>query len=104
MTAMMTLADARRKLDSLLVEIGKHIDGGVVVLEERTIAKPYGWIFFYNGKLFIETTDIMHAIAGNGPIVILAETGETILLGTARRPAEEIARFEHERSLMPRQQ
>lgn len=95
----MTLADARKKLDVMLAEIEKYIEGGVVVLEERTITKPYGWIFFYNGRRFVETRDIMHAIAGNGPIVILAETGETIPLGTARRPAEEIAHFEHERHL-----
>lgn len=97
---MITFADARQKLDLMLADIGKHIEGGVVVLEERTITKPYGWIFFYNGRRFVETRDIMHAIAGNGPIVILAETGEAIPLGTARRHAEEIARFEHERHLM----
>ena len=97
----MTLADARRKIDSMLIELGKHVAGGVVVLEERTITKPYGWIFFYSGKRYVETGDIMTAIAGNGPIVILAETGEAITLGTARRPTEEIVRFEERRDLTP---
>ena len=83
----------------MLVELGKDVDGGVVVLDGHTIAKPYGWIFFYGGKRFVQTGDVIHAIAGNGPIVILAETGEAVPLGTARPSAEEIARFEHDRRL-----
>lgn len=97
---MLTFPEARQKIESLLVEKGKYVDGGVIVLEEHTITKPYGWVFFYGGRRFAETGDIKHGIAGNGPIVILARTGEAVSLGTARHPDEAIARFEQARGLV----
>jgi predicted RNA-binding protein with PUA domain len=39
------------------------------------------------------------AIAGNGPIVVLAANGEVIGLGTARHPDTEVANFERARGL-----
>ncbi len=40
-----------------------------------------------------------HAIAGNGPVVILATTGEVIHLGTALPSAEALAELEKKRGL-----
>ncbi|HEY6033427.1 MAG TPA: YrhB domain-containing protein, partial [Kofleriaceae bacterium] len=69
------------------------------IIEERTLTKSYGWVFFYNSKLFLETRDIRHGIAGNGPLVVLASTGELVMLGTARPAVDEIVAFEHSRNL-----
>ena len=41
----MTFAEARKKIELLLVEMERYVDGGVIVLEEHTITKPYGWVF-----------------------------------------------------------
>jgi hypothetical protein len=65
-----------------------------------TLTKPYGWIFFYNSRRYIETRDIFQSAVGGGPVVILADTGEVVSLGTARRPEEEIALFEQDRGLL----
>lgn len=59
----------------------------------------YGWIFFYDSRRHIETASVLDAIGGNGSLVILAANGEAVALGTARRPEEEILRFEQERGL-----
>jgi hypothetical protein len=97
---MLTEADARQKVMSLVAEWGRHIKGGLVVVDEMTLTKPYGWVFFYNSRLYLETRDILHAVAGNGPVVVLADTGEVVTLGTARPSEDEIAGFEQKRGLL----
>ncbi|MDB4946731.1 MAG: hypothetical protein JWP97_6265 [Labilithrix sp.] len=97
---MLTETDARQKIANLLVEWGRHVEGGLALVEEMTLEKPYGWVFFYNSRRYVETRDIFQSVAGNGPVVVLAATGEAVRLGSARRPEEEIAAFEKQRSLL----
>lgn len=96
---MIREADARRKIATLLEEWGRDLVGGLALVDERTIHKPYGWVFFYASRRYMETRNIVHAIAGNGPVVVLADSGEVVTLGTARRSEEEIASFERARGL-----
>jgi hypothetical protein len=98
---MLTMQDARKKVEALLAEWGTHVEGGLAIAPELTLVKPYGWIFFYNARRYLESGDIAQSVAGNGPVVVLAETGEPFVLGTARRPEEQIAVFEQERAGVP---
>lgn len=95
----MTFHEARAKVEGLLQEWARNVDGGLVVIDHLTITKPYGWVFFYNSRRYVETGDIFESVAGNGPVVILADTGEAVVLGSARRPEEEIAVLERDRNL-----
>jgi hypothetical protein len=72
-----------------------------VILEEYTIVKPYGWIFFYNSRQFVETKNWLYALGGNGPAVVERDSGRVTLLGSAHPPEDEIGRFERERGLPP---
>jgi len=90
---------ARELVVAWLEGIGKRIEGGLVLIEERTITKPYGWVFCYTSRRWRETGDINHGIAGNGPVVVLAATDEIVPLGTYAPPEEMIAEFEAERGL-----
>lgn len=55
--------------------------------EQLTISniqiEPFGWIFFYQTKEFIETGSISSMLAGNSPFIINNDTGEIYTLGTA---------------------
>ena len=66
----------------------------IVVDEPRTITKPYGWVFFYNTRRFLERREALYALGGNGPIIVEAATGKITRLGTARPVDEEVADFE----------
>ncbi len=55
----------------------------VVIIEEATIAKPYGWVFFYQSKSYIETDDFRQMMAGNCPILIDRFDGSLITFGTS---------------------
>lgn len=47
-----------------------------------------GWYFCYQAKEFLETGDFSARLAGNGPFLIDRDSGELVVLGTAR-PLEE---------------
>ena len=55
----------------------------LIILDQRTIEKPYGWVFFYTSKSWFETRDAKFAIAGNGPFLVKQENGEIQQFGTA---------------------
>ncbi len=53
------------------------------ILDAETIELPWGWVFFYQSKRFIETGDIRDALAGNAPYLVNRLTGEFALTGTS---------------------
>lgn len=71
----------------------------LVVLDDHTIERSYGWIFFYQTKRFIETGNFIYALGGNGPVVVEHSTGNVSLLGTGRPLEEILAEFERARGL-----
>jgi len=87
---------------SLVEGLERFSQCSLAIVDEETITKPYGWVYFYNSRRFLETRDILYGIAGNGPLIVLASTGEVVTLGTARDPEVEIAAFECERDLLKR--
>jgi hypothetical protein len=81
---------------AVLEEIRRGYKGQeeIVVDEVHTMTKPYGWVFFYNTKRYIERREVLHALGGNGPVVVEGATGRITKLGTARPVDDEIADFE----------
>ncbi len=65
-----------------------------LVINDKTIEKAFGWIYFYNSKKFLETGNIIYRLAGNGPIVVDKETGAIIPLGTNKPVATLIEEYE----------
>ena len=66
----------------------------IVVDDVRTLTKSYGWVFFYNSKRYLDRREPLHALGGNGPIVVESATGRITKLGTGRPVEDEIADFE----------
>jgi hypothetical protein len=60
------------------------ISGNQAVIDrEKTLALPYGWVFFYNSPEFIANpTNISMSLLGNVPILIERVNGELRVLGT----------------------
>lgn len=55
----------------------------IIIVEENTIERPWGWIIFHTSKLWLETNAIKYAIAGNAPTLVERETGKLMPTGTA---------------------
>ena len=82
---MLTFSKAR-KLAETYVEV--MCDGKAELVREAVIAKPYGWVFFYQSSAHLrETSNISDAFAGNAPFIVDRDSGEIRVLGTAL-PAE----------------
>ena len=76
------------------------MDGEAELLRRSTIAKPYGWVFFYQSSEYIRDPDNhAAALAGNGPIMIDRINGEVRVLGTGRSFEKQLT--DYERSVPP---
>jgi hypothetical protein len=72
-----------------------HVVGDeLVIIEDETITKPYGWVFFYTSRKYLETRDAQFFVIGNGAIIVEKETGALIGTGTARPAEYYIAQYE----------
>lgn len=76
--------------------------GGIALLPSCTIEKPYGWVFSYNSREYVETGNLMSALCGHGPVLIVSATGEIVEFGSLLPGDEQIQLFEKERGLSPR--
>jgi len=65
-----------------------------VVLDEHTIEKPWGWVFFYNSREFATTGDPKYQLVGNAPYIVNRETHELLATGTAEEIDVYIADYE----------
>lgn len=80
-----------RALAAAHVREGEHRDGfTAMIVDEDTVTLPWGWVFFYNSREYLETGDDLYTIAGNAPIAV-TRGGEIHETGTAR-PLEEYLR------------
>jgi hypothetical protein len=53
-----------------------------VVLEDKTIEKHFGWVFFYNSLRYVTTGNVIHRLAGNGPVFVNKITGSIDFFGS----------------------
>jgi len=65
-----------------------------VIVENLTIEKPFGWVFFYDSKRYLETRNINDAIAGNGPVFVNKQDGAIEFCGSYKSVQEFIAEYE----------
>ena len=66
----------------------------LVILDNETIEKKWGWVFFYNTENYLKTGDFYEALAGNAPCIVNRYTGELFETGTAYDIEEYINEYE----------
>ena len=71
-------------------------DDEYIIVEDQVVEMPWGWIFIYNSRQFIETGDDQYHLMGNAPIFINRETGQIHHTGTANDVNYYIAEYENE--------
>lgn len=95
----MTYSEAKTKLLDILRSRFVGGDGGVVILDEWTVVKPYGWILYYNSRKFVESGDMLESLVGHGPVIVASATGEVVETGSRLPGGVQIKSFERERGL-----
>ena len=69
----------------------------LVIMDERTIERSWGWIFFYNSRRYLETRNPLDGLGGNAPFIVNRHTGEVRATGTAYSVEYYIAEYEKSR-------
>lgn len=59
-----------------------------------TLAKPYGWVFFYQSRPAVETGDAGRRLSGNYPFLVDRLNGRVIPVGPFYR--EDLAKYERD--------
>jgi hypothetical protein len=90
---MLTKTEAMALVSSRLEQMSTSGDPYVVV-EESTIEKPFGWVFFYNSKKFVDTGISRYRLAGNGPAIVNKNDGTIEFCGSNKPPEELIGEYE----------
>lgn len=83
-----------RALHVIKVYVETMSDGRDIVVESLTIDKPYGWVFFYQSRAFLESGDRMQMLLGNAPLIFDRINGEIRVTGTAYPIEHYIAEYE----------
>ena len=66
----------------------------LVMVDEHTIERAWGWVFFYDSKRYLETREFQYALVGNAPYIVNRQTGELRVTGTAHPIEDYIAEYE----------
>jgi hypothetical protein len=95
---VLTREEAKKLVHSRINAHDPHVNQVVelVIIDDETIEKEYGWVFFYQTKEYLKTGNIIDALAGNAPYIVNKYNGELIETGTANPVEEYIAEYESE--------
>jgi hypothetical protein len=90
----MTRTEARAKVEEVLRQEEKKAGFELAVVDELTIDRALGWVFFYTAKKYLETRDPKWEVGGNAPMLVDRRTGEVHVTGTAENVEWYIERYE----------
>ena len=74
--------------------IRRPLDDPIVLLEQETIERPFGWIFFYESKKFRDTGTFGYKLLGNVPVLVHRRGGAAEFFGTTGHIEPQLAEYE----------
>lgn len=91
---MLTEKEMLKIAENLLSEKSIRSQRELSLLNEHTIRKPYGNIYFFESKKFLETNDYNYALVGNAPFLVENTNGSIVVFGTSRDLSFYITEYE----------
>lgn len=91
----MNIKEAQRLVEEDLEQLSRELHSvDCVVLENKTIEKPWGWVFFYQSRAYVESGDEFEMLVGNAPIIVNRKTGTLMHTGTAHEVGYYLQEYE----------
>jgi len=90
---VLSIRDAQAMVEEAIAKLAP-IDEEWVILDQYTIEKSWGWVFFYNSREYVSTGDPQYQLIGNAPYIVNKATGELADTGTAEDIEVYISRYE----------
>ncbi len=95
---MIDFTMAHALVEAELLKMKRFIlDDDIIIMDDRTIERDFGWVFIYNTKRFVETGDHNYTLIGNAPIIVDRIDGSLHPTGTGRPIEEYIREYEKKR-------
>lgn len=79
-----------------LAELEASVGEPLGLMEEKTLEKGFGWVFFYNTKRYLETGEFTYMLAGNAPFIVDKRDGSLHETGTAEPIEIYISKYEEQ--------
>lgn len=95
---MIDAVEARELARQYIKAIEPSVGAELMLLDESTIEREVGWIFFYQTREFVETGNWSSALAGNAPLIVNRDSAELVMTGTAKPPVYYFDKYEAELS------
>ena len=80
---MIDCEGARAVVRQQLAAMPSLPDDEWVILDEQTIERDWGWVFFYDSRKHQQTADPRLQVAGNAPYFVRRADGSVFVSGTA---------------------
>jgi len=84
--------EAQRLVEARLASDAQGED--LAVIESSTMERPFGWVFFYNTREYLQTGNASAALAGNSPYIVNRFTGALVPVGSAHPVEFYLAAYE----------
>ena len=82
---MLTEKEIKDIAEKYVKEIEEEAELELSIIQENTISKSYGMIFFYTSRKYYKTKDEKYnSLAGNAPFLVESKTGKVIDFGTGQ--------------------
>lgn len=64
--------------------VGVRAGDELVIVDDDTLEREWGWVFFYTSRRWLETADTRYRVSGNGPLIVNRYDGSVKFNGTDR--------------------
>ena len=91
---MLTVSQAKNLVEARLSALADETECELVVVDSATLERTFGWVFFFQSRLYLETGEFMHCLVGNAPLIVNRFTGEIVPTGTAHPTEYYLAEYE----------
>lgn len=96
MTEPLSKEQARAIVEGRLRQLERSMRMPLAILDDKTIERPWGWVFFWNSIAYRDSRDTKRMVVGNAPFLINRMTGERGPTGTAHPVETYIRRYERQ--------
>lgn len=91
----MHVADTKKRTEQAFAAQQKSSAAGtLIVVDDATIAKPYGFVFFMNTQRYLETGERRYSAIGAGPVIFDRQERRIVMLPTHLSATEAIVQYE----------
>ena len=91
---MLTRTQAREIVQAELLRRCQIPGDSFVIIDDLTVERPFGWVFFYDSKKYLDSGRVEDAIAGNGPVLVNKNSGHVEFCGSHKPVQSSIRDYE----------